>query len=199
MVFSWLLNQLEHRFLVLESVVYSWQEFSARPSENISSSERKDPALHSWINKHWQYGNFSALIFILFTYSAEVSANWSIWHELHYWRCFYCSSPWQHHSQQKNCLQASNSNHCISDSGFWRVVHGIMPLMQRVLLHNGRFCNKSGTAKRCLHISVHFQTNEHTLFTQRLHEKSGYENYITLFCLEKTNNAQFVELTIKYK
>jgi hypothetical protein len=47
MVFPWLLNQLGHRFLVLESVVYSWQEFSARPSENISSSERKDPALHS--------------------------------------------------------------------------------------------------------------------------------------------------------
>ena len=195
MVFPSLLNQLGHWFWFWKALSILGKNF--RPDQvkitgaeckiifKISSSERKDSALHSWINKHWQYGYFSAFL-SLFNYSAEVSANWSSWHELHYWRCFYCSSPWQHHSLEKNCLQASNSNHCISDSGFWRVVHGIMPLMRRVLLHNGGFCTKSGTPKRCLHISVHFQTNAlYNLFTQRLHEKSGYENYITLFCLKK--------------
>jgi hypothetical protein len=36
----------------------------------------------------------------------------------------------------------------------------------RKLQHNGGFCNNC-TPKRCLHISVHFQTNglENTLFT----------------------------------
>jgi hypothetical protein len=49
-----------------------------------------------------------------------------------------------------------------------------------VLLHNSGFCNKC-TPKRCL------QTHYKTPFSQNGYIKSlkFYENYITLFCLEK--------------
>ncbi len=66
-----------------------------------------------------------------------------------------------------------------------------------VLLHNGGFCNNY-TPKRCLHMSVHFQTNAlKTLFLHKGYMKSMefYKNYITLFCLDKNKLVDNIILT----
>jgi hypothetical protein len=58
-----------------------------------------------------------------------------------------------------------------------------------VLLHNGGFCNNF--TKRCLHTHIGaFQnkcTIKHPCYVHKGYMKSMefYENYITLFCLEK--------------
>jgi hypothetical protein len=58
-------------------------------------------------------------------------------------------------------------------------------VQKSVLLHKGGFSNNC-TPKRCLHISVHFQ-QMHYKTTFSHNGWNFYENYITLFCLEKTN------------